>query len=100
MCLNSLVKVAIDIRRMTEFGVGTYTRNVVRALSRLDHDSEYVLIGSPQKVAEIGSLPPNFQTVPLLEPDTTAKGYLQCRAILRPLDCNLVHIPHLFGIPR
>jgi glycosyltransferase involved in cell wall biosynthesis len=94
------VKVAIDIRRMTEFGVGTYTRNVVRALSRLDHDSEYVLIGSPQKVAEIGPLPPNFQTVPLLEPDTTAKGYLQCRAILRHLDCNLVHIPHLFGIPR
>jgi glycosyltransferase involved in cell wall biosynthesis len=94
------VKVAIDIRRMTEFGVGTYTRNVVRALSRLDHDSEYVLIGSPQKVAEIGPLPPNFQTVPLLEPDTTAKGYLQCRAILQHLDCDLVHIPHLFGIPR
>jgi len=68
------VKVAIDIRRMTEFGVGTYTRNVVRALSRLDHSNEYVLIGSPQKVSEIAPLPPNFQSIALLDDGTTAKG--------------------------
>ena len=30
------VKIAIDIRRMNEFGVGTYIRNMVRALGRLD----------------------------------------------------------------
>jgi glycosyltransferase involved in cell wall biosynthesis len=94
------VKVAIDIRRMTEFGVGTYTRNVVRALGRLDHSNEYFLIGSPQKVAEIGPLPPNFQTVPLLDADNTAKGYFECRAILKRLSCDLAHIPHLFSIPR
>jgi len=35
------VKIAIDIRRITEFGVGTYTRNIVRALARLDHQNEY-----------------------------------------------------------
>jgi glycosyltransferase involved in cell wall biosynthesis len=94
------VKIAIDIRRMTEFGVGTYTRNIVRALSRLDHDNEYFLIGPPEKVAEINSLPPNFQTVPLLEPDTTAKGYLECRSILKRFRCDLVHVPHLFWLPR
>ena len=58
------VKIAIDIRRMTEFGVGTYIRNVVRTLGRLDHENEYLLIGSPAKVEEIGALPPNFQTDP------------------------------------
>jgi glycosyltransferase involved in cell wall biosynthesis len=94
------VKVAIDIRRMSDFGVGTYTRNVVRALSRLDRESHYILIGSPQKATEIGPLPPNFQTVPLLEPDTTAKGYFKFRTVLRHMDCDLVHIPHLFGIPK
>jgi glycosyltransferase involved in cell wall biosynthesis len=94
------VKVAIDIRRMNEFGIGTYTRNIVRTLSRLDQQNNYVLIGSPQKVAEMGPLPPNFQTVPLLEPETTAKGYFQCRALLKHMDCDLVHIPYLFGIPR
>ncbi len=69
--LNLPVRVAIDIRRMTEFGVGTYTRNIVRALGRLDRESKYFLIGPPEKVAEIGPLPPNFHTVPLLGNDAT-----------------------------
>jgi len=85
---------------MTEFGVGTYTRNTVRALGRLDHDNQYILIGSPEKVAEIGPLPSNFQTVELLHRDTTVKGYLECRAILRRYQCDLLHIPHLFWLPR
>jgi len=94
------VKIAIDIRRMTDFGVGTYTRNVVRALGRLDQQNEYILIGSPDKVSEIGFLPPNFQTVALQEDATTFKGYFECRAILRRHNCDLVHIPHLFWLPR
>jgi len=85
---------------MTEFGIGTYTRNVVRALGRLDRRSKYFLIGSPEKVKEIGALPANFHTVPLLEPDTTIKGYLEFRTILKRLSVNLVHIPHLFWLPR
>ncbi len=94
------MKVAIDIRRMTDFGVGTYTRNVVRALGRLDVVNEYFLIGPPQKVAEMGSLPGNFQSVALVEPDTTVKGYLESRSILKRLNCDLVHVPHLFWMPR
>ena len=54
------VKIAIDIRRMTEFGVGTYIRNVVRTLGRLDHETTYFLIGSPAKVKEIGILPVSY----------------------------------------
>ena len=94
------MKIALDIRRMTEFGVGTYTRNVVRALGRLDRNTKYFLIGSPEKVKEIGSLPANFHTVPLLEADTTAKGYFEFRTILKRLNVDLVHIPHLFWMPR
>ncbi|MBZ5571070.1 MAG: glycosyltransferase family 4 protein [Acidobacteriia bacterium] len=94
------MKIAIDIRRITEFGVGTYTRNVVRALGRLDHSNQYFLIGSPQKVEEIGPLPPTFRTVPLLDDDTSAKGYVEFRGIIKRLQCDLVHIPHLFWMPR
>jgi glycosyltransferase involved in cell wall biosynthesis len=94
------VKVAIDIRRVTEFGVGTYTRNVVRAIARLDHANQYFLIGSPQKAAEIGPLPPSFQIIPLLDDGTRARGYIEFRAILKRLRCDLVHIPHLFWMPR
>jgi glycosyltransferase involved in cell wall biosynthesis len=98
--LNHAVKIAIDIRLMTEFGIGTYTRNVVRALGRLDRRNKYFLIGSPEKVKEIGPLPPNFHTVPLLDSDATLKGYFEFRTILKRLGCDLVHIPHLFWLPR
>lgn len=94
------MKIAIDIRRMTEFGIGTYTRNIVRALGRLDRRNKYFLIGSPEKVKEIGPLPPNFHSVPLLEQDTTAKGYFEFRTILKRLEVDLVHIPYLFWLPR
>jgi glycosyltransferase involved in cell wall biosynthesis len=94
------VKIAIDIRRMTEFGVGTYIRNVVRTLGRLDHENEFLLIGSPAKVEEIGALPPNFHTVPLLASDRSAQGYREFRTALQGLRCDLVHIPNLFSVPR
>src|SRR5437763_14325682 len=84
------VKIAIDIRRMTEFGVGTYIRNVVRTLGKLDRENKYLLIGSPAKVKEIGSLPPNFHTVPLMEPERSVQGYRQFRALLTRFKCDLV----------
>jgi len=85
---------------MTEFGAGTYIRNIVRALSRLDHDSKYFLIGSPAKVQEIGQLSPNFHCVPLQGPERSFKGYTQFRAILKRIDCDLLHVPNLFAVPR
>jgi glycosyltransferase involved in cell wall biosynthesis len=94
------VKVAIDIRRMTEFGVGTYIRNVVRTLAQLDRVSKFFLIGSPAKVAECGPLPPNFHTIPLASADNTFKGNIEFRAIVRRLGCDVVHIPHLYWVPR
>ena len=85
---------------MTEFGVGTYIRNVVRTLAQLDRESKYFLIGSPAKAAEYGPLPGNFHMVPLAAADNTVKGNLEFRAIVRRIGCDLVHIPHLCWMPR
>ena len=94
------MKIAVDIRRATEFGVGTYTRNIVRALGRIDHSNEYFLIGSPQTAAEIGDLPANFNSIALLEPDDTTKGHFEFRATIKQRSCDVVHIPQLFWVPR
>ncbi|HEY6768035.1 MAG TPA: glycosyltransferase family 1 protein [Candidatus Sulfotelmatobacter sp.] len=94
------VKIAIDIRRMTDFGVGTYIRNVVRTLGRLDGETEYLLIGSKAKVHEIGALPANFNSVELSAPERSVQGYREFRAVLKHLNCDLVHIPNLFSVPR
>jgi glycosyltransferase involved in cell wall biosynthesis len=94
------VKIAIDIRRMTEFGVGTYIRNVVRTLGRLDHETTYFLIGPSAKVKEIGPLPANFRTVALSGPERSLHGFQGFRTIVKSLQCDLVHIPNLFSVPR
>jgi len=85
---------------MTEFGVGTYIRNVVRTLGRIDLENSYFLIGPAAKVEEIGPLPPNFHTIPVQAPERSLKGFLEFRAALKKLDCDLVHIPNLFSVPR
>ncbi len=51
------MRVAIDIRRINEFGVGTYTRNAIRTLARLDNFNEYFLLGIPGKLGDIETLP-------------------------------------------
>ena len=93
------MKIAIDIRRITEFGVGTYTRNIIRALTRLDHDNEYFLLGSPEKAKEMDDLPENFSSIEVASPET-AKGFFQCHSVLAGLGCDLVHVPHLFWLPH
>jgi glycosyltransferase involved in cell wall biosynthesis len=51
-------------------------------------------------VQEIGPLPPNFHTVPLSAPERSLQGYRAFRTALQQLECDLVHIPNLFSIPR
>ena len=85
---------------MSEFGVGTYIRNIVRTLGRLDHENHYFLIGPPAKVQEIGALPANFQTVPLDSTEHSFRGYREFRGALQKYECDLVHVPNLFSIPR
>jgi glycosyltransferase involved in cell wall biosynthesis len=93
------VRIAIDIRRINEFGVGTYTRNIIRALAQLDHSNEYFLLGPSEKVTEMGKLPANFKAVPVAVGDGMW-AELQCRTVIKRLRCDLTHIPHLFWYPR
>ena len=94
------VKIAIDIRRMSEFGVGTYIRNLVRTLGRLDRNNQYFLVGQSTKAQSLAPLPQNFQAVAVSAPDRSWTGYREFRGALQRLNCDLVHIPNLFSVPR
>ncbi len=94
------MKIAIDIRRIGDFGVGTYIRNVLRALGRLDQETNYILVGPPEKFRDIDPLPPNFEGVALTAPEASLAGFLGFRRILHQQRCQLVHIPHLSWMPQ
>ena len=94
------MRVAIDIRRISEFGHGTYTRNAIRTLARLDHSNEYFLLGIPGKLGEMEALPPNFITVPTHPHEFSLQSYFELNRILRQHKCDLLHVPHLFWKPQ
>ncbi len=93
------MKVAIDIRPIRDFGVGTYIRNIVRSLGRIDRENQYLLIGGRDRVREIGKLPENFRIVPFAAQEGTARGFFALRQTLRHYGCDLLHIPHLALTP-
>src|SRR5262249_29640778 len=92
-------RVAIDIRSISDFGVGTYVRNVVREIGYLDQVNEYVLIGQASRIFNPSQLPPNLRTVNLELPAGSAKGYLALRRILSEEHCDVFHMPSLFWLP-
>ena len=42
--LDLTMRIAIDIRKINEFGVGTYIWNLMRNLGAIDTENEYLLI--------------------------------------------------------
>ncbi len=94
------MRIAIDIRRIGDFGVGTYTRNIVRTLSRIDRENEYFVIGEPERAREIGELPASFHVVPFFNAENSPRGYLGLRRLLRERQCDLIHVPHLSWVPQ
>ncbi len=93
------VRVGIDIRAISDFGVGTYIRNIVRALGCVDCNDEFLLIGDAERSFDISKLPSNFRPVPLREPVNTTRGYFALRRCIREERCDLLHIPTLFWLP-
>ena len=60
------MRVAIDARKLHDFGIGTYIRNLLRHLARIDERNEYVLLCHQADLEIAGTLGPNFRSV--LEP--------------------------------
>ncbi|MFQ5662478.1 MAG: glycosyltransferase family 4 protein [Terriglobia bacterium] len=89
------MRVAIDIGRVRDFGTGTYTRNLVTTLARLDPDTTYILVGTLADLAELGPLPENFS---LLQSDRSRRSLrkdLQLSWKLRRQKVQLLHSPYL-----
>ena len=88
------MRIAIDVRKFHDFGIGTYIRNLVHQLSRIDQETEYVLICRPQDLPRIRIPGPNFRAV--VEP---AKPYSISEQVRIPMTLlrehiDLFHAPH------
>ncbi len=85
--------IVIDVRRLRDFGIGTYIRNLLRALARLDQENRYTLIARPEDLEHTSELGPNVQAAAYARPDTDAFHNLSFPYFLRPFRADLYHIP-------
>ncbi len=98
--------IALDVRRKLGFGVGTYVRNVVRTLARLDAPGAagpghtYILIGGPEQLRDYRGFPENFILQPFPKPASSLRSVLAFREVLAAHRVDLLHIPHMFKTPR
>ncbi len=88
------MKIAIDVRKWRDFGVGTYVRNLVRHLARLDHETTYFLFCHDSDEATLRDLAENF--VPVVESSAGygVREHLSIPFKLRRLGAELLHSPH------
>lgn len=92
------LRIVLDTRRVADFGIGTYIRNLVRALARVDDHNQYKLITTEPSVPELTGLPDNFERVVFAEPlhtraSAAALAQIRYGFFLRNLDADLFHIP-------
>jgi glycosyltransferase involved in cell wall biosynthesis len=88
------MRIAIDARKLRDFGIGTYIRNILSELSRLDRTTEYIVICQPADLGAHESLGPNFRMVAATAGPYSVAEQFQIPSLLSREGANLVHEPH------
>ena len=88
------MRIAIDARKLRDFGIGTYLRNILIELSRLDRETEYVVLCRPDDAAAGDVLGRNFRMVPETAPAYSIAEQFRIPLSLARERVRLVHEPH------
>jgi glycosyltransferase involved in cell wall biosynthesis len=86
--------VAIDARKLHDFGIGTYIRNLLRQLARIDRDTEYVLLCQQPDLDVGAQLGANFRTVLEPSPNYSLREQIHVPWVLRRERPDVYHAPH------
>jgi len=89
----SPLNIVIDARRICDFGIGTYIRSLVQALSLIDSANRYTLVSRPADVRALIGLPENFGISIYSRADGSHLDNVLFPMYLRGLSPDLVHIP-------
>src|SRR5918992_4798703 len=88
------MRVAIDARKLHDFGIGTYIRNLLRHLARIDCDSEYVLLCREADIGLAAPLGPNFRTVLESSANYSLREQIHVPWVLERIRPDVFHAPH------
>ena len=93
------MRIAINVCRIGDVGVGTYIRNLVRTLAARDRENRYFLLGDEAKITQETALPDNFEVIRWCEAGASWWSHMRLHRLLQSFGVNLLHIPHLAMAP-
>jgi glycosyltransferase involved in cell wall biosynthesis len=88
------MRIAIDVRKINDFGIGTYLRNLIRHLPRFDAKNEYYLLCYPQDAELLQSLSAAYHHYFVSAPNYSLSEHWSIPLALRRIDADLFHAPH------
>jgi glycosyltransferase involved in cell wall biosynthesis len=88
------MRVAIDARKLHDFGIGTYIRNLLRQLARIDRETDYVLLSPASDLDLAAQLGSNFRTVLEPSPNYSLREQVHVPWVLRRERPDVFHAPH------
>lgn len=91
--LARMARVAIDVRHWRDFGYGTYIRNLVRTLAKVDSEFRFQLIARREHLPELAVLPERFSAIAYDRTDKDRFDNIAFPWFLRQRKPDLVHIP-------
>lgn len=88
------MKIAIDVRKWRDYGIGRYVRNLVTHLARLDHETTYYLFCDKADEPTLRDLAANFTPVVDDSPGYSLWEHVSIPRKLHKLGADLLHSPH------
>jgi glycosyltransferase involved in cell wall biosynthesis len=87
------LRIAFDARRIRDFGIGTYIRNLLAGFASLDSEDRFFVIVGAEDAPELPTLPPNFE---ILRHNGSRRRKIQALTFPRvpyPGRPDLYHVP-------
>lgn len=88
------MRIAIDARKLHDFGIGTYVQNLLRQLARLDGEHDYVVFCVEADESSLADLGPRFRIVVDNSLPYSVLEQLSIPARLAQERVDLFHSPH------
>jgi glycosyltransferase involved in cell wall biosynthesis len=88
------LRIAIDARKLRDYGIGTYIRNLLRHLARIDQSTEYVVLCPEAECQTVREFGENFRTVAEGAPGYSLREQITIPMDLRRERVDLFHAPH------
>lgn len=93
------MRVAIDARKLHDFGIGTYVRNLLAELARQSDDAEYTLFCPPGDCEALGALGTRFRPVAVRAGNYSAREQWSIPWAVARAGADVFHAPHYVVSP-